>query len=80
MWGWGIAKQIWSLLEFDWRDRISHIYRKANKVADGMANFGCDLDELLVPFDHPSHPEEPLVFVDFLGSVWFKERERKKWE
>ncbi|GJV73562.1 non-LTR retroelement reverse transcriptase [Tanacetum coccineum] len=37
----------------DWEVKLEHCYREANRVADWLANHGCEQEERLCMFDSP---------------------------
>ncbi|PNY12420.1 ribonuclease H [Trifolium pratense] len=65
--GAALVKQIWRMLDMNWKVEISHTYREANKCADALANLGSTLDKELIFFDDcPSHIRE-ICTADRLG-------------
>ena len=49
---------------------ISHYYREANKVADVLANMGCNLKSGVVIYDCPLPEIKKVLFVDSIGVGW----------
>lgn len=47
--------------------KISHVYREASRVADGLARLGFDVDGGLIIYDHAPKVTKPLVAADCLG-------------
>ena len=66
-----LLHQCHDLLQQDgWRVIISHCYREANKVADALANIGCNLSSTLAIFDRPPPEIQELLFADSIGVGW----------
>lgn len=57
----GLIRRIRHLLDNDWQIRVSHVYREANKVADGLAALGCELVDDVVFYYQP--PSSVLQYV-----------------
>jgi len=53
-----------------WQVIISHCYREANKVADTLANMGCNLSSDVVIFDYPPPEVKEVLFADCIGVGW----------
>jgi ribonuclease HI len=62
-----LARQIWRLMALDWEVEVHHIYREANKCADGLANMGCTLDYNLRSFDSCPSQIVELLIADNMG-------------
>lgn len=43
--GGSLVRRLRQLLALDWTVTIQHVYKEANRVADGLANMGCNLME-----------------------------------
>jgi hypothetical protein len=51
----------------DWRVVIKHVYREANKIADGLASLACDSREALHLFYQPPDQMISLYQDDLMG-------------
>ena len=54
----------------DWVVRISHVYREANRLADGLANYAFTLPLGLHIFDHAPSFVESIVEDDVRGTAF----------
>ncbi|GJX33253.1 non-LTR retroelement reverse transcriptase [Tanacetum coccineum] len=51
-----IVKKCRNLLKsLDWKVKLEHCYREANRAADSLANHGCEQERRLVLFDYPRY-------------------------
>lgn len=53
--GWSLLQNIKELLQLDWEVNVSHVFREANRVADGLANLGCICNGLRIFLEGPPH-------------------------
>jgi len=51
---------------------ISHCYRETNKVADALANMGCNLKSGVIIYDRPLPEIKEVLFVDSIGVGWLR--------
>lgn len=65
--GWSLVHRIKCIMQTGWRVKVKNIYREANKVADGMASMGCELDGGVVFYDDPPPLVQQLVAFHVLG-------------
>jgi hypothetical protein len=57
-----LVRKIRGLIEQDIEDQFKHVYREANKVADWLANLGCNLANGSILYEFP--PREVQALVD----------------
>ncbi|CAA7022190.1 unnamed protein product [Microthlaspi erraticum] len=55
------------LISRDWIVRISHVYREANRLADGLANYASSLSLGFHLFDFVSDIVNPILLEDIVG-------------
>lgn len=67
--GRGMVKRIKRLLAEDWTVRVTHVYREAHTVADGLVRMGCGLVYRLVTMHHPPPQVSQLLLADVVGVV-----------
>lgn len=67
--GRSLVRRIRPLLAMEWIVTIKHVYREANKVADGLVDLGCSLGENnpYVLFDTPPNRVKQYVAHDVIG-------------
>lgn len=65
--GRGVVLRIRQLLELDQRVNITHVYRKANMVADGLPALGCEATDGLHFVEHPPASLLQLLHSDYIG-------------
>ena len=53
-----------------WQVTISHCFREANKVADALANIGCNLQSGVAMYERPPNEVKELLFADCIGVGW----------
>ncbi|KAK2426332.1 TMV resistance protein N [Trifolium repens] len=58
---WSLCKKIWRLLEMEWKVRIRHTYREANRCVDVLAYMGCYLGSTIIIYE--SYPTQLSQFV-----------------
>jgi ribonuclease HI len=62
-----LVQRIRGLIGEDMEVQFKHVYREANKVADYLANLGCNLVNGITLFDVPPREVQQLVDDDVLG-------------
>lgn len=65
--GWSLVHQIKLLMQSDWRVRVKHVYREANRCADVLANLGCDQEGQMHLYEHPPSKISQLLLADVVG-------------
>jgi hypothetical protein len=67
-----LVQRIRGLIGEDMEVQFKHVYREANKVADYLANLGCNLVNGITLFDVPPREVQQLVDDDVLGVSTFR--------
>ncbi|GKE97584.1 non-LTR retroelement reverse transcriptase, partial [Tanacetum coccineum] len=63
-----IVKKCRNLLKsLDWKVKLEHCYREANRAADSLANHGCEQEERLCMFDSPLLDHGSIILEDVKG-------------
>ncbi|GJS34621.1 ALA-interacting subunit 3-like protein [Tanacetum coccineum] len=55
------------LKSLDWKVKLEHCYREANRAADWLANHGCEQEERLCMFDSPPLDHGSIILEDVKG-------------
>lgn len=56
-----------AFLSRDWLVRVSHVYREANRLADGLANYAFSLPLGFYSFNLPPDIVNPILLEDANG-------------